>query len=36
MTVDPATGTFTTKGFNKNNDGKLTTSTYSMADLQAK
>lgn len=35
-TIDPANGTFTTKGFNKNNDGKLTTSTYSLKDLEAK
>lgn len=36
ISYDPATETFTTKGFNKNNDGRLTTSTYSMADLKAK
>lgn len=35
-TIDPSKGTFSTKGFNKNNDGKLTTSTYSMSDLQQK
>lgn len=31
---DPTTGTFTTKGFNKNNDGRLTTSTYSLEQLK--
>lgn len=36
VSIDPNAGTFTTKGFNKNNDGRLTTATYSMADLQAK